>query len=171
MRPCEARRLRLCDVDFSKGRIEIIESKGHKDRFVYADGDVLRLLQVYDGKISEHLPERKWFFPMMNDQKCSSVWLTRNFAELCKAARIKSIESCYRVYNLRHTFATHRIYKWLGAGKDVNAMMPYLSVYMGHSQLSDTCYYIHLIPELLAEMSGVKYASFENLLPEVTCCE
>jgi len=38
---------------------------------------------------------------------------------------------------------------------------------MGHSQMSDTCYYIHLIPELLAEMSGQKYGNLPDLLPEV----
>jgi integrase len=171
LRPAEARRLRFCDVDFSKGRIEIIESKGHKDRFVYIDREVLGLLQAYNHKISEVMPERKWFFPHKADQSCNSAWLARNFSDLCKSAGVKSGGSGFRIYNLRHTFATHRIYKWLGEGKDVNAMLPYLSAYMGHSQLSDTCYYIHLIPELLAEMSGVKYNSFENLLPEVKLCE
>lgn len=33
-------------------------------------------------------------------------------------------------------------------GKDVTAMLPYLSAYMGHAQLSDTYYYIHLVPGL-----------------------
>lgn len=174
LRPGEARRLRFGNVDLSNGRIEIIESKGHKDRFVYIDGEVLELMQMYNMRISEIVPEREWFFPMRTDTKCSSAWLMRNFAELCKSVRIKPDEFClsvYRVYNLRHTFATHRIYKWLGEGKDINAMLPYLSAYMGHSELSDTCYYIHLIPKLLAEMSGVKYDAFESMLPEVRCCE
>ena len=36
----------------------------------------------------------------------------------------------------------------------VNAMLPYLSASMGHMQLVDTYYYIHLVPGLLEEMSG-----------------
>ena len=52
-------------------------------------------------------------------------------------------------------------------GRDLNAMLPYLSAYMGHAQLSDTYYYIHLIPSLLEEMSGFTFSSAETLLPEV----
>jgi len=66
-----------------------------------------------------------------------------------------------------HTFATHRLYLWLREGKDVTAMLPYLSAYMGHAQLSDTYYYIHLVPELFADMSGLDFSKYESLLPEV----
>jgi hypothetical protein len=46
-------------------------------------------------------------------------------------------------------------------------MLPYLSTYMGHAQLSDTFYYIHLVPEFFETMSGMDFHSFEKLLPEV----
>ena len=74
---------------------------------------------------------------------------------------------CMRFHDLRHTFATHRLYHWMHEGKDLNAMLPYLSAYMGHAQLSDTYYYIHLVPGLLEEMSGFAFSSSEALLPEV----
>ena len=38
-----------------------------------------------------------------------------------------------RFHDLRHTFATHRLYHWMRDGKDLNAMLPYLSAYMGHA--------------------------------------
>ena len=38
---------------------------------------------------------------------------------------------------------------------------------MGHAQLSDTYYYIHLVPGFLEEMSGLAFSSSEALLPEV----
>lgn len=52
-------------------------------------------------------------------------------------------------------------------GKDLNAMLPYLITYMGHAQLSDTYYYIHLVPGLLEGMSGFAFSPAEALLPEV----
>jgi len=52
-------------------------------------------------------------------------------------------------------------------GKDLNTMLPYLSVYMGHARLSDTYYYIHLVPGLMEEMSGFAFPSAESFLPEV----
>lgn len=55
----------------------------------------------------------------------------------------------------------------VGQDKDLNAMLPYLSAYMGHAQLSDTYYYIHLVPGLMEEMSDFAFSSAEVLLPEV----
>lgn len=52
-------------------------------------------------------------------------------------------------------------------GKDVTAMLPYLSAYMGHAQLSDTYYYIHLVPGLFEKMAGFDYSASDYLLPEV----
>ena len=46
-------------------------------------------------------------------------------------------------------------------------MLPYLSAYMGHAQLSDTYYYIHLVPGLMEEMTVFAFCSAEVLLPEV----
>jgi hypothetical protein len=42
---------------------------------------------------------------------------------------------------------------------------------MGHAQLSDTFYYIHLVPGQLEAMSGLDFSKYEALLPEVECCE
>lgn len=50
-------------------------------------------------------------------------------------------------------------------------LTPYLSAYMGHAQLSDTYYYIHLVPGLLEEMSGFAFSSAEAFLPEVRADE
>jgi integrase/recombinase XerD len=167
LRPCEARRLRPEDVETKHRRFKVLESKGHKDRIVYMAADVAEMLRTYDNKISALLPERKWFFPRESGEMCQQDWLRRNFKNLCDLAGICPTGGSVNLYCLRHSFATHRIYKWLAEGKNVNAMIPYLSTYMGHSQISDTCYYIHLIPELLTEMSGQKYGNSADLLPEV----
>ena len=52
-------------------------------------------------------------------------------------------------------------------GKDVTAYLPYLSAYLGHAQLSDTAYYIHLVPGIFEGMAGFDFSSRESLLPEV----
>ena len=46
-------------------------------------------------------------------------------------------------------------------------MLPFLSSFLGHAQLSVSYYYIHLVPGLLEEMSGFAFSSAEALLPEV----
>jgi hypothetical protein len=51
-------------------------------------------------------------------------------------------------------------------GKDLYAVMPYLSAYMGHAKLTETFYYIHLVPGMLETMSEFKYESAADIFPE-----
>jgi integrase len=60
---------------------------------------------------------------------------------------------------------------WMREGKDLMAALPYLSAYMGHAHMSDTYYYIHLVPGQLEAMSGYDFSKYEALLPEVECNE
>ena len=67
----------------------------------------------------------------------------------------------------RHRYATAMFMKWLDEKADLNAMLPYLSAYMGHSNFSDTAYYIHLIPENLLASAAVNWEKLDALIPEV----
>jgi hypothetical protein len=51
-------------------------------------------------------------------------------------------------------------------GKDLYSVMPYLSSYMGHANLTETFYYIHLVPGMLESMSGFKFESVRHLFPQ-----
>ena len=48
----------------------------------------------------------------------------------------------------RHHFVYANMNRWLREGKDVNAMLPYLMRYMGHSDVKNTLYYLHLVPDI-----------------------
>lgn len=172
LRPCEARKLRAADVDLGKGRLDIVESKGHKSRIVIMADDVTKLCQTYDETVSKIMPGRELFFPDSNGNIYGKVGLEKTFRIVKEKAGIgTSGEHSSRLYDFRHTFATHRLYQWMREGKDVTAMLPYLSAYMGHAQLSDTHYYIHLVPGLFEKMAGFDYSASEQLLPEVECDE
>ena len=172
LRPCEVRKLRTADVDLEKGRLDIIESKGHKSRIVMMADDVTELCQAYDETVSKIMPGRDLFFPDSNGNIYGKVGIEKTFRIVREKAGIgTSGENPPRLYDFRHTFATHRLYQWMRDGKDVTAMLPYLSTYMGHAQLSDTYYYIHLVPGLFEKMTGFDYSASEHLLPEVECDE
>lgn len=168
LRPVEARKLKACDVNLNVGKLYIRESKGHRDRVVMLADDVLEYFVTYDKRMSRLLPKREWFFPNSVDTFYPKDW----FKKVFRIVRIKlgwapSGPKAPRIYDFRHTFATHRLYRWLREGKDLTAMLPYLSAYMGHAQLSDTYYYIHLVPGQLEAMSGLDFSKYESLLPEV----
>jgi integrase len=172
LRPCEARKLRTADVDLEKGRLDIMESKGHKSRIVMMADDVAEVCRRYDEIVSRFMPGRELFFPNSDGNLYTKEWLEKTFRiAKAKAGIGTSGEHSPRLYDFRHTFATHRLYQWMRDGKDVTAMLPYLSAYMGHAQLSDTHYYIHLVPGLFEKMTGFDYSASEHLLPEVECDE
>jgi len=172
LRPCEARKLRVEDVDLASGRLEIAESKGHKDRFVWMADDVRDWCRCYNDKVERIMPGRASFFPNPQGRCYSATGIQDAFRQIrVKAGIVQFGDYPPRLYDFRHTFATHRLYQWMREGKDISAALPYLSAYMGHVQLSDTYYYIHLVPGLLESMSGFDFAAFADLLPEVEAYE
>jgi integrase/recombinase XerD len=47
----------------------------------------------------------------------------------------------------------HRLTAWYREGKDVQLLLPQLSVYLGHTHLAATQVYLTMTPELLREAS------------------
>ena len=95
-------------------------------------------------------------------------WLTKVF-HLCwdEADLGKVSGNAPRPYDFRHTFATHRLYRWMKEKRDLGTLLPYLSAYMGHAHFSATAYYIHLVPDFFSELSGMDLDAYGELLPEV----
>lgn len=73
-----------------------------------------------------------------------------------------------RPYDLRHNFATRTLMRWADENKDIMAMLPYLSTYMGHTCYSHTLYYVHLLPDRLRKSAGIDWAKFSEMYPEVS---
>lgn len=46
-------------------------------------------------------------------------------------------------------------------------LMPYLSTYMGHSELDSTFYYIHLLPDRLLKSARIDWHQFDGIYGEV----
>jgi integrase/recombinase XerD len=53
------------------------------------------------------------------------------------------------LHSFRHTFAVRRLRAWHEAGQDVQALLPTLSVYLGHVRPEDTYWYLTATPDLL----------------------
>ena len=168
VRPGEALNLKIDDVSLHSGKILIAEAKGNKDRIVMLADDVLDLCRNFNTQIQAYFPYRKFFFAKNVLDPCDYKWVGHEFRKIRGKLNIESrSNNPPRIYDLRHTFATHRLYQWMRDGKDIYAMMPYLSAFMGHSKLTETFYYVHLVPGMLEEMSGFNYGSVADLFPEV----
>lgn len=171
LRPVEARRLCVEDVDMDSGNVRILESKGHRDRIVVMSPDMLGLARKYHVRASQIFPERTYFFSnnkVKNGGMYSMPWSVSTFQKILGKAGVGANGArAPRAYDLRHTFATHRLYEWMQKGEDINSCLPYLSEYMGHSKLSSTAYYIHLVPEFYPKMAALGLESPKSVVPEV----
>ena len=109
--------------------------------------DVTELCSEYISKRDLLFPDSEYLFPSSNGSSYSAKWLTRHFLLLWKQAFPQDQHKRVRVYDLRHRFATAVLMNWLDREEDLYTALPYLSVYMGHSDFRDTAYYIHLLPD------------------------
>ena len=146
MRLSEAILLKRGNVDLSKGSIYIKHSKGDKDRYVYTSEDLRILLNRYDRKMEDYIPDREYFFPGKETGK--------PFAPGTLGSQFHRIwDKCFpcwtgkrpTVHSLRHAFVVERINGWAKEGKDFKVMVPVLSKYLGHSSINETYYYYHML--------------------------
>lgn len=67
------------------------------------------------------------------------------------AAITRRSASCRpRAHDLRHSFAVATLADWYRDGADVQAMLPRLSSYLGHTEPANTYWYLSAAPELMA---------------------
>ena len=170
LRVAEIRLLKRTELDFTEDQLFISKSKAYKDRIVTVDSEVMAMCEKYDSIANIMIANREYFFQNINGEPYSASWIQNLFRKCWKQAGISFPRSQRpRVTDFRHNFATRTFMKWLDEGKDINALMPYLSTYMGHTEFKYTAYYIHLIPDRLIKSCGVDWTPMEALVPEV--CE
>ncbi|MBI9094305.1 MAG: tyrosine-type recombinase/integrase [Sphaerochaeta sp.] len=169
LRPGEARTLLVGDVDLELGWLDIKGTKTSRDRRLPIGKLLLLELKQYDLIMQKRLPERKYFFPTkVNDcYKCTSSSIA--FKHILKDAGIgqSSNGNNARLYDLRHHFVFRNINRWIEDGKDVYALLPYLRLYLGHSCIEDTEYYLHWVPEFFPVFERL-YGKLGDNLPEVS---
>ena len=163
MRPSEPTKLLLEDVNLDNGEVYIRQAKGKKDRRIVMSGDLVELCRKYSALSCP----TKYFFERKNSVSFSADWVTNQFKLCWKNSGLIQRKNP-RPYDLRHNFATRTMLRWLDEGKDLGAMAPYLSAYMGHAEFSATLYYINLLPEMLLNSSGIDWARFSHIYPEVS---
>jgi site-specific recombinase XerD len=170
LRISEALHLRIADFDVEAGVLTIRETKFFKSRFVPVGSDLARVLCDY--------MKRQWSgrtrtdaTPLFGTHKGEPI--LRQTAELvfkrlreeAGVSRSKDARFQPRLHDFRHTFALVRLVTWYREGKNVQRLLPHLSVYLGHARLQDTQRYLTMTTELLKHASRC----FEQYArPEVT---
>ena len=169
LRSSEARLLRVEDVDLSAGKIYIRKSKGWEARVIYISADMLDLLCRYDCIISRLLPGRKAFFPnhkgVYYGKSTFDVWFHEFWDMLPEAATTRGNKP--RVHDFRHSYCVYRLNQWVHEKAALNALYPYLSEFIGHSNFADTDYYLTLAEPFYSEFGSRMQEINTAILPEV----
>lgn len=163
MRPGEARQLRCVDFNYKDSTIYIAKGKHNKDRCLPVSSKVMEMCKRYDRIAETVIPDRTYFF-QSRGSAYKAHWLGAVF-KTCWTMSGNDIGRGYcSPYALRHNFATQTLMRWVEEGKDLDAMIPYLSAYMGHDSFRATYYYIHLLPDRLARLD---FTRKDGIIPEV----
>jgi len=169
LRSSEVRLLHRNDVNLETGKITIRESKGWKARIVYTSQDLLQLCQQYNSIMDTMLPLREAFFPNKVGSYFSrsiiNYWF-HEFWDILPEAK-KQVGNPARVHSFRHSYAVTRLNWWVKENQDINALYPYLSEYMGHSNFVETDYYLSLVEEFYPQMEERLSSVNDDILPEV----
>ena len=156
LRVGEAIRLTVQDVhlDATPPVLHIRETKFHKSRMVPLHPTTIVPLRHYtalrtalgyaalsdiffvseQGGALTYGPLRRWFL---------TVWHTVGLRPT-DGGRRPSLRA------LRHSFAVQRMRRWYQEGREVQALLPHLSVYLGHVRPQESYWYLTATPELLA---------------------
>lgn len=149
----EALRLRIQDVDVHSGLLFITESKG-RSRWVPFDRTLGTELNRYLTRRRAFAPVRPLdhFFVGANQRALSIKSASYTLRKLFRVAGLKPESGRIgpRPYDLRHTFAVHRLTRWYRQGVNLHARLPWLSAYMGHDDIMGTETYLHATAQLLA---------------------
>jgi integrase len=169
LRPSEARLLQAKDVDLDTGKLVIRESKGWKARIVYMSDDLLEVCKEYSTIMGDMLPGREAFFPNREGVAFSRSTIDTWFHEFwdCLPEAEAATGNTARVHDFRHAFLVNRLNLWVREDRDVNALYPYLSEYVGHAHYADTDYYLSLVESFYPEMEKRLCKVNDDILPEV----
>ena len=163
MRPAEPLRLARSDVDLGSRTITLRQTKFSKSRIVVLHSTAAKALEKYVQSRDQAMPHpsSSAFFLWDNLVEFTYGGASRAFDYLIWKLGWRDRRPRPRLYDFRHTFVCRQLLTWYRDGVDVHLMMPVLSTYLGHAQITHTYWYVTAIPELMEIASG----RFENGLP------
>lgn len=168
LRPNEGREVLRENVNLLTGEILITHTKRNKERMVVMSDDMAALARNYALRREMFANGKAYFFPSNSGGALTreTVYSAFNRAWSLSDTPDKR-KKRVRVYDLRHRFASACLNRRMDEGENLTAVLPFLREYMGHKTLSETAYYIHILPENLVKSPAIDWNQFNDLLPEV----
>lgn len=171
LRISEAINLTTKDVDLQTGVILVRATKFNKDRYVPMAQSLLSKCRDYATRVAVNVHSKSPFFPSPTESFYTRSTIGYAFQQCLTIAGIPHFDDGPTVHSLRHSWAVQNLVKWEEEGKDVNAMLPYLSAYMGHENLLGSERYLRMTMEMFPEIRKRISSECSWIMPEVVRSE
>jgi len=168
MRVSEVAGLICSDVDLDEGILTVRASKQEKSRYVPMSDELVCILRKFVKTQPESGADSHFFTsPDGGPYSHSSVY--NAFRRFLRDAGIShgGKGKGPRLHDLRHSFCVHSLQKFISDGKDVTAMLPKLSAYLGHVSFRYTEPYVRLTAEVYPEISALLQEKYGKLVASV----
>ena len=140
LRASEATALQPEHLSLMSGKLSVREGKGAKDRALWVGEEVLEELRVWTDRCAEEVQSSDFLLPTRKGTEVATSHLRRSVKRYARKAEIEEVDRV-SPHTLRHTFAT-RLYR-----ETSNIRM--VQKALGHSDLSTTMIYTHVVDEEL----------------------
>lgn len=167
LRPGEALRLELSDVDLASGVLLTRESKYDNDRYVPMSAELAEICRDYAKEVHKPGTTHKYFFPSQIEGQIPCINIYTNFRRFLLQAGIPhgGKGKGPRIYDFRHTFAVHCLKRMVLSGKNLEVYHQVLKTYMGHSLFKYTAYYLRMTKDMFPDIRQKVEAYYEAMLP------
>jgi integrase/recombinase XerD len=150
----EARNLQLSDVDLKAQVLMIRGAKFGKSRLVPIHASTSRVLAEYLARRQRHWAGRSvssYVFVTDRGNRLDISDIRKTFYAVSRQIGLRGPAGNRgpRLHDLRHRFAVMTLLRWYRAGQDAERLLPILSTYLGHVNVSDTYWYLSAWPELM----------------------
>jgi integrase len=155
LRRAEVTRLRIRDVDLDDGVLTVLDSKFGKDRLIPIHPEFKKQLVDYSEKeLSGTFDKDSPFFPTPSGNFYDGHSIYGAFRKFLDDADIShgGKDKGPRLHDLRHTFAVNCLKKWVKDGNDINAAVPYLAAYLGHTHFRHSQVYLRLTADMFPDI-------------------
>lgn len=153
------------DINLNSKTILINNSKNHNNRIIVINQHISDKIRLYSDKVIDFQSDYL-FFSVKTLNHISKQTFHDGFSTIIKNIDLNE-NIKYRIHDFRHTFAVNCLKKLYLVGEDINVILPVLMIYMGHSDIRSTEYYLRftfdIYPEFLEEYN--KY--FHNIIPNI----
>ena len=169
LRISEALNLKISDIDFKQGTLFIRDTKFKKERIVPMADTLTERCCIYADKVHKFNCVDTFFFPSPFGGAYNAGTIYKLFRKVLWKAGISHSGKGPRLHDIRHSFSVYCLKKWVLNEEDLTNLLPYLSAYLGHTDLRGTQHYLRLTADLYPKIIASVEGSFSSLIPEVYC--